>query len=39
MPIIKNVSRQVFQLPALKHQRLASAADGLGKFEIWMQTL
>ena len=39
MPIIKNVSRQVFQLPSLKHQTLASAAGGLGKLEMWMQTL
>jgi|GEM_PF-3448446 len=31
MPIIKNESRQVFALPGLQHQTLASAPDDLGK--------
>jgi mannose-6-phosphate isomerase-like protein (cupin superfamily) len=39
MPIIENSSRQVFALPGLKHQTLASAGDGLGHLEVWMQTL
>jgi mannose-6-phosphate isomerase-like protein (cupin superfamily) len=39
MPIIENSSRQVFALPGLKHQTLASAADGLGHLEVWMQSL
>ncbi|SRR6266536_6054801 len=39
MPIIDNSSRQVFALPGLKHQTLASAADDLRHLELWMQTL
>ena len=39
MPIIDNTSRQVFALPGLKHQTLASRADQLEHLEVWMQTL
>jgi mannose-6-phosphate isomerase-like protein (cupin superfamily) len=39
IPIIANSSRQVFTLPGLKHQTLASGADQLSHLEVWMQRL
>jgi len=39
MPVIDNSSRQVFELPGLKHQTLASGSDQLEHLEVWMQTL
>jgi len=39
MAIINNSSRQVFTLPGMKHQTLASGADLLQHLEVWMQTL
>ena len=39
MPIIENALRQVFTLPCMKHQTLASASDSLKQLEVWMQTL
>jgi len=39
MPIIDNASREVFALPGLKHQTLASASDQLAQLEVWSQTL
>jgi mannose-6-phosphate isomerase-like protein (cupin superfamily) len=39
MPIIANSSRQVFTLPGLKHQTLASGTDQLRHLEVWMQRL
>ena len=39
MAIIANDSRQVFEIPGIRHQTLASQADGLEQLELWMQTL
>ena len=39
MSIINHSSRQVYELPGLKHQTLASSADQLEQLEVWMQTL
>ena len=39
MSVIANDSRQVFEIPGIRHQTLASQADGLERLEIWMQTL
>ena len=39
MSVINNSSRQVFTLPGLKHQMLASGSDQLEHLEVWRQTL
>jgi len=39
MAVVENASRQLFTLPGLKHQTLASGADQLEHLEVWMQTL
>ncbi|MBW2386669.1 MAG: cupin domain-containing protein [Deltaproteobacteria bacterium] len=39
MAVVANDARQVFEIPGIRHQTLASRADGLEGLEVWMQTL
>ena len=39
MSVSDHASREVFTLPGVRHQTLASYSDGLDRLEIWMQTL
>ena len=39
MAVVANDTRQVFEIPGIRHQTLASGADGLEGLEVWMQTL
>ncbi len=39
MAVITNESRQVFEIPGVRHQTLAGQADGLKALEFWMQTI
>lgn|SRR5262245_24984505 len=39
MFVFDNASREVFTLPGVRHQTLASCSDGLDRLELWMQTL
>lgn len=39
MSIVTNADRPLFSLPGIEHRTLAGADDGLGRLELWQQSL
>jgi mannose-6-phosphate isomerase-like protein (cupin superfamily) len=39
MPLVKNQEIETLELPGLRHQTIAGAAQGVKTMEVWMQTM